>query len=129
MQRREVVAEMEAAPTAAAMLAMHARQVRSVSERSAGIAWVVEHAASSDRRVAALWRRMTDNRRFAVAWAATTLLAKPDASRRLERDDAENVFWIALDWNTYRTLTRDRGFQPDEFESWLRRYYRQMLGA
>jgi AcrR family transcriptional regulator len=129
MRRREVVAEMEAAPTTAAMLDLHAQQVRSVSERSAAIAWAVEHAATSDRRVARLWRTMTDNRRFAVAWAAETLLAKPDALRHLERDDVEDVFWLALDWNTYRTLARDRGFLPDEFEAWLRRYYRGMLGA
>lgn len=126
MRRREVVAEMEAAPNAARMLDLHVHQVRSVSERSAAIAWVVEHAATSDRRVARLWRTMTDNRRFAVAWATRTLLGKPDAPH-LERDYVEDVFWIALDWSTYRTLTRDRGFDPDVFEAWLRRYYRGML--
>ena len=129
MRRREVVAEIEAAPTTAAMLDLHAHLVRSVSERSAAIAWAVEHAATSDRRVARLWRTMTDNRRFGVAWASGTLLAKPDAPPHLERDYVEDVFWLALDWNTYRTLTRDRGFLPDEFEAWLRRYYRGMLGA
>lgn len=129
MRRREVVAEMEAMPTAAAMLDVHAHQVRCVSERSAAIAWVVEHAATADRQVARLWRGMTDNRRFAVGWATTTLLAKPDAPGDLERDDVEDVFWLALDWNTYRTLTRGRGLQPNEFEVWLRRYYRRMLGA
>ena len=129
MRRREVVAAMEAAPTAAAMLDLHAHQVRSVSERSAAIAWAVEHAATSDRRVARLWRTMTDNRRFAVAWATSTLLAKPDAPTHLGREYVEDVFWLALDWNAYRTMTRDRGFLPDEFEAWLRRYYRGMLGA
>ena len=129
MQRREVVAEIDAAPTAAAMLDLHARLVRSVSERSAAIAWAVEHAATSDRRVARLWRTMTHNRRFGVTWAAGTLLAKADAPQYLERDYVEDVFWVALDWNTYRTLTRDRGFVADEFEAWLRHYYRGMLGA
>lgn len=129
LRRREAFAEMEAAPTGAAMLDLHAQLVRSVSERSAAIAWAVEHAATSDRGVARLWRTMTDNRRVGVGWATETLLAKHDAPPHLGRDYVENVFWIALDWNTYRTMTRDRGFLADEFEAWLRSYYRGMLGA
>lgn len=128
MRLRDVVAEMERTPEAATMLDLHARQVRSVSERSAWLAWAVEHAASSDRRVVRLWRTMTDNRRFAVDWAAATLRSKRDAPADLESPYAENVFWVALDWSTYRTLTRDRGLDPLEFERWLREYYRRMLG-
>jgi len=129
MRLRDVVAEMERAPEAATMLDLHARQVRSVSERSAWLASAVEHAASTDRRVARLWRTMTDNRRFAVDWAAAALRSKGDAPAGLEAPYAENVFWVALDWSTYRTLTRDRGFDAREFEDWLREYYRRMLGA
>ena len=129
MRLRDVVRAMEDAPGASPMLDLHAAQVRSVSERSAGTAWAVEHGASSDRRVARLWRRMTENRRFGVRWAAATLLTKPDAPPGCEQAYAENVFWLALDWGTYRTLTRDRGLDPDGFEGWLRRYYRQMFGA
>jgi AcrR family transcriptional regulator len=129
MRLRDVVAEMERAPDAATMLDLHARQVRSVSERSAWLAWAVEHAASTDRRVARLWRTMTDNRRFAVDWAAAALRSKRDAPAGLEPPYAENVLWVALDWSTYRTLTRDRGLDAREFEGWLRGYYRRMLGA
>ena len=129
MRLRDVVAEMERAPDAATMLDLHARQVRSVSERSAWLAWAVEHAASSDRRVARLWRTMTDNRRFAVDWAASTLRSKRDTPAGVGPPYAENVFWVALDWSTYRALTRDRGLDVDEFERWLREYYRRMLGA
>jgi AcrR family transcriptional regulator len=128
MRLRDAVAEMERTPEAATMLDLHARQVRSVSERSAWLAWAVEHAASTDRRVARLWRTMTDNRSFAVRWAATTLRSKRDAPD-LPPPYAENVFWVALDWSTYRTLTRDRGLDTQEFELWLRDYYRRMLGA
>jgi AcrR family transcriptional regulator len=129
MRLRDVVRDIEAAPTAGGMLDLHAALVRSVSERSAGVAWAVEHAASSDRRTARLWRRMTENRRFGMTWAATTLLAKRDARSALDQPYAENVFWLALDWSTYRTLTRDRGLDPEAFEEWLRTYYRGMLGA
>jgi AcrR family transcriptional regulator len=128
LRRREAFAAMEAAPDAASMLDVHASLVRGVSERSAWIAWVVEHAAASDRRVAQLWRTMTANRRSGVEWAAATVLGKPGAPAA-PRPHVENVFWVALDWGTYRTLTRERDLDPAAFEAWLRSYYRGMLGA
>jgi AcrR family transcriptional regulator len=127
IRHRDSVAEMEAAPGATEMLDLHAAQVRRISERSAGVAWAVEHAARSDSDVAELWRRMTRNRRSGVGWAAATFLAKPDAPIELGTDETEQTFWIALDWGTYRSVTRDLGLGADEFQVWLRRYYRGML--
>ncbi len=118
---------MEAAGTAATMLDLHAAHVRSVNQRSARIASVVEHAAVSDPVAGELWRQMLHNRRFGVAWAASTLLAKQDVRRDLVRTDAERVFLLALDWGTYRTLTAEGGLTPERFETWLRGYYRAML--
>jgi AcrR family transcriptional regulator len=126
---RPAVARMEAAATAKAMLDLHAVQVRRISERSAGVAWVVEQAAPGDDRVAEVWRRMNTNRRAGTRWAARTLLAKPDCDSRLRSRDVETTFWLALDWSTYRSLTTGRGLGPRGFERWLRDYYRRMLGA
>ena len=129
MPLRQVVEDMEAAPTAGAMLDLHATQVRSISERSAAIAWTVEHAAPSDRRVARLWKQMTENRAYGVNWATRVLLAKPDVDASLDPESVETTFWLALDWGTYRSLTRERGVSPDAFEGWLREYYRRMFGV
>lgn len=127
MPRRDVVREMESAPDAAVMLNLHAAHLRRVNPRSARIAWVVEHAAPADDVVAELWRQMNRNRRYAVRWAARTLLSKPGRKRRLAPDDAEAVFWIALDWGTFRTLTDRAGLDEDGYERWLRRYYAATL--
>jgi AcrR family transcriptional regulator len=127
MPRREAVAAMEAATGASTMLDLHAAHIRSIAQRSARIAWVVEGAAPSDVDVAELWQTMTANRRFGVKWAASTLLAKPDADPSLARSDVEATFWIALEWGTYRTLTDHRRLSPRAFEAWLRAYYRRML--
>lgn len=126
---REGAARIDAAESAAEMLDLHAAHVRAINERTAGIAWVVEHAAPSDPDVARLWKRMTKNRRSGVKWATTTLLAKPDADPSLEPADVENTFWLALDWGTYRSLTEGTGLTAAEFETWLRAYYRRMLLA
>ena len=127
MPQREAVAEMEATATAAAMLRLHAAHLRTINSRSARLAAVVEHAATTDDAVAALWSRMDHNRRFAVRWAAGTLLGKPGHRRALTREEVEAVFWVALDWATYRTLTDHAGLTADGYEQWLRDYYVAML--
>jgi AcrR family transcriptional regulator len=129
MPQREAVAEMEAAPTAAAMLRLHAAHLRTINSRSARLAAVVEHAATTDDAVAALWNRMNRNRRFAVRWASDTLLGKSGYRRALTRKGVEAVFWVALDWATYRTLSDHAGLTPDGYEQWLRSYYESTLLA
>ena len=126
---RESVAAMQAAPDAAAMLALHARQVRSVSGRAASLFWVVEQAASAHLGIAGLWAQMTDNRRTGARWAAATLLTKPGLASRVGQDYAEEVFWVAIEPGTYRSLTLGRGLSPAGFESWVRNFYEKMLLA
>ena len=124
MPQREVVARIERAPSASAMLDRHAGHVRTINERSARIAWVVEQASSDDPVVEALWNGMNENRSYAVEWATTLLLRKPGRRPGLRQPDVEAAFWVALDWGTYRTLTRYGGLTPTAYEKWLRRYYR-----
>jgi AcrR family transcriptional regulator len=128
MPLRDAVGEMERAPDAGTMLDLHAQHIRTVNARSARIAWVVEHAAPSAPAVAEVWETMTANRRYAVSWAATTLLDKSGAPP-LARADVEEAFWVGIDWRTYRSLTEERGLAPAAFERWLRRYYRAMFGT
>jgi AcrR family transcriptional regulator len=127
MPQREPVARMEVAPTAAAMLALHAKHLRTINERSARIAAVVEAASTGDNSVAELWARMNHNRRVGVRWAADTLLTKPGRRAGLSRQEVDAVFWVALDWGTFRTLTDHAGLDPEGYEAWLRRYYRALL--
>jgi len=124
MPQREAVAKIEAAPSAAVMLELHAAHLRAVNERSAQLALVVEHAADDDDVVGALWREMNHNRAYAVRWATGVLLGKPGRRPGLRRREIEPAFWVALDWGTYRTLTRHAGLTPSGYEGWLRRFYR-----
>lgn len=124
--RRDAAAAIEAAPDAASMLELHAAHIRRVTGRSSRIAWVVEQAARGDDRVAALWKQMNRNRSVGVRWATHTLLGKPDAGHLAEAA-VEAVFWVALDWGTYRVLTEQAGLSDDEFETWIAAYYRNML--
>jgi AcrR family transcriptional regulator len=127
ISRREAVHEMEAAPDAATMLRLHAHHLRVINARSARIASVVEHAASADPTVAALWDQMNRNRAFGVNWATDTFLTKRGRRRGLIRQRILSTFWVALDWGTYRTLTAYAALDDDDYESWLYNYYRALL--
>jgi len=129
MLARESVAAMEATPDAAAMLGLHARHARAVNGRAAQLFWVVEQAAPAHQDIAALWAQMSGNRRAAAHWAAVTLLAKPGLPPRVTQVYAEEVFWLAIEPGTYRSLTLGRGLSPAGFESWIGNYYDKMLLA
>lgn len=124
---RESVAAMEAAPDAPTMVGLHARHTRAISERAAPIFWVVEQAAPAHQDVARLWAQMCDNRRTGARWAATTLLTKPGLPPHISQDYAEDVFWMAIDPGTYRSLTLGRGLSPAGFETWIGNFYGKML--
>jgi hypothetical protein len=126
---RESVAAMEAAPDAAAMLGLHARHVRAVNDRAAQLFWVVEQAAAAHQDIAALWAQMSGNRRTGANWAAVVLLAKPGLPPYVTQAYAEQVFWLAIDPGTYRSLTLGRGLSPADFEDWIGNYYDKMLLA
>jgi AcrR family transcriptional regulator len=124
---RESVAAMQAAPDAAAMLDLHARHTRAISSRAALVLWVAEQAAPAHQDVARLWAQNNDNRCTGARWTATTLLAKPGLPPGIGQQYAEEVFWIAIDPGTYRSLTLGRGLSPADFEMWIRNFYGKML--
>lgn len=126
IRRRPVTTEMEAAPDAKTMLDLHAAHLRRANERAAPIAFVVEHAAQSDPRVAELWAEINRNREDGVQWAARTLLGKPGTDH-LDIGTVEKIFWVALDWGTYRLLTEHVGLDADGYEQWIADYYRRMF--
>ena len=124
---RASVAAQLAAPDASAMLRAHAHHTRSISSRAAPIFWVVEQAASAHPDIVALWAQMNGNRRAGARIAAETLLAKPGLPLHISQRYAEEVFWIAIDPGTYRSLTLGRGLSPDDFETWINNFYDKML--
>jgi AcrR family transcriptional regulator len=124
---REPAAAMNAAPDAPALLDLHAHHARSISGRAAAILWVVEQAAPTHEETAKLWAQNNENRRAGARWAAATLLTKPGVPPHISHRYAEEVFWIAIDPGTYRSLTLGRGLSPAGFETWIRNFYGKML--
>jgi AcrR family transcriptional regulator len=125
----EVAREIEEAPDAWTMLELQSAVVTEINARSARIYWAFETAVSSDERLAAIWARLTEAQLFAIRWSAEVLVQKPGVRADLTLSAAEETILIASDWNTYRTLTTKGGMTPEEFQAWMRRYYRRTLLA
>lgn len=115
----------EEAPDAEAMLELHAQHVVAIGSRSARIAAVIESAAPSSGPLAELWDRMNANRRFGARWAAENLVAKPGVRPDLGQSEAEQTFLVAIDWGTYRLLTRELGLDAAGVREWLLGFYRR----
>lgn len=124
---RESGRRVQDAPDATAMLDLHAAHLRLITPRSARIVSVVEQAAAADRAVGELWGRIIGNRRTGVRWATELFLSKTGRPPGAERADVEPIFWVTVNWGTYRTLTELAGLGDDGYEDWLRRYYAAML--
>jgi len=129
VNQRDRAAAIDAAGDAASMLDLHASHVRTIQARTARVAWSVEVAAPTDANVAELWSQMTANRLSGVGWATRTYMSKAGADPSIKRTDVESTFWLALEWGTFRSLTDEHGLSVDQFERWLREYYRRMLLA
>jgi AcrR family transcriptional regulator len=127
MVSRPIAVAIAQAPDAATMLERHVEYLLTVTGRSARIALAVETAAGADGQVSQLWGRMTHNRRFGARWAADLLMSKPGHRRGLSADEAAEIFVVAIDWATYRTLRVELALTPDQLRSWYRRYYRRLL--
>jgi AcrR family transcriptional regulator len=121
--------EIERAPDAATMLELHAALACEINTRVARICWAVETAVSSDERLAALGARVTESWRFGARWSADVLLRKPGVRANLTTREAEATFQIAIDWNTYLTLTTKSDLSPEKAQEWVTGYYRRMLLA
>jgi AcrR family transcriptional regulator len=127
--RGEARRKIEKAPDAATMLELHAALACEINARVARICWAVDTAVSSDERLAALWARLTESWLFGVRWSAEVLLRKPGVRADLTLREVEATFLIAIDWNTYLTLTTTGDMSPEEVQEWVTRYYGRMLLA
>jgi|ERR1700754_4849075 len=109
--------------TAADALDKHAAYARTVGQRTANIAAVVENAPP----VADLWATMLSNVRFGAHWAAEHIMGQPGLRADATIELVETTLRLAMDWATYRLLTTERGMTPAGFEAWMREYYARML--
>lgn len=111
---REIVGE----PDPRRRLALVARNVRVVRERTAHVTEIVRQAAPADEQIAALWERF--QREFyelGVRGIVETL--DRDGVLAADTTTAADIGWTLTHPDVYQLLVHQRGWSPDDYERWL----------
>lgn len=96
-----------------------ARHLRESAARTAGIVSVIESAAPTDPEIAALWRTLQDQGLRGVTLTASSLQQQGVLRPGLTITRAADILWLYIGPWSYRVLVTERGWNPDEYETWL----------
>jgi TetR/AcrR family transcriptional regulator, regulator of autoinduction and epiphytic fitness len=96
-----------------------ARHLRESAARTAGILSVIESAAPSDPEIAALWRTLQDQGLRGMTLAASGFQQQGVLRPGLTITRAADILWLYTGPWSYRVLVTERGWTPDEYQTWL----------
>jgi AcrR family transcriptional regulator len=130
------------APTAREHLRRHVHGTRLILDRTAPITKVTEVAMATDPEVAAMWQQGEGAQVAPVSWitawpprhvahatAARALVTKPGARLGVSAERAADILYAVLSPALYLSLVRDRGWAPEDWESWALDVLRSQLCA
>lgn len=102
-------------------LAAGARWLRGAHERSAAIQYVLDEAAVVDDVAAGRLAERERTRWDEVRWASGLILGSPPP------DAVVDAMWMLTGRSVWLRLTRERGWTPEQWESWFVRHARVEL--
>jgi AcrR family transcriptional regulator len=119
---RDTVAE----PSPRRRLALVARNVRLIRERTGALPEIVRVAAPADEQIADLWERFErDLYEKGMRGVAETL--ERDGALAVDLTTATDILWTLTHPDLYRLLVRRRGWSADRYEAWLAETMRRQL--
>jgi AcrR family transcriptional regulator len=128
---RDAVRQMMADPDPYQVLARYAAQVRVVAERAAGVMLAAWAAAPGDPAVAALMADLDAQRLRGMTALAASIAAKARQAGCLAdgitEEDIRDALWAFNSPQLISLLLRDRGWSPDQFQTWLARSWTRLL--
>jgi TetR/AcrR family transcriptional regulator, regulator of autoinduction and epiphytic fitness len=119
MLQREWASRAETAGSVADFLAIVARVLVDAERRSAGLVVAAFEAANRDESMRALAERLRAQRAETAAWIVDALIRRSSVSAEVRREEAIDTVWLLMDPHVFCTLTRDRGWTPQQFERWF----------
>jgi AcrR family transcriptional regulator len=119
MFERQWAAAAAEAEDAAAFLAIFAQALCEAAVRSGGIIAVADEAAWTDREIAALSRRLCQQRVTTVTWIVDGLRKRTALRAEVTRKMAIDVLWLLMEPLVFQRLTRERSWAPAQFEQWF----------
>lgn len=102
-----------------AILRRHVAHVVEVNRRVAPLQRVAEGAAGADQDIAALWRRLVDQRMQGQRSVAELLASRGGLAPGLTSRRAAEIIWAMTDARLYHSLVVDRRWSRASFEEWL----------
>ena len=99
-------------------LRLNARNSREGKLRIAALAEVIRSAAPLDADIHALWRRIGTEYRANQRAIVESIAEKGALRSGLDVDRAADVLWTLNHPNTWQLLVPERGWTPEEYETW-----------
>jgi len=112
---REVLEE----PDPERQLRLNARNSREGKLRVAALAEVIRSAAPLDLDIKALWERINREYHANQRVIVETIDHKCSLQRGLTVDRATDILWMLNHPNTWQLLVGQRGWTPEQYESWV----------
>jgi AcrR family transcriptional regulator len=126
-EARGYVQQIRAEPDPGRKLELYAHAIREIQERLAPLFRVLQDAAPTDPQLDALWREIGARRAGNMRLLAAELAATGGLRHDLSVDDAADIIWATNSSEFFLLLVRDRGWDPDRFEQWLARTWKELL--
>jgi AcrR family transcriptional regulator len=128
LNERDVIHEIEEAPTARAKFVLFAALIRSILGRTGPLWHALEQGAAQHEELATLLQFATAGRLEGMREAAANLVETGCLRDGVGADEARDVLWVASSPNLYRLFVIERGWTPDRYEAWLADFMMAMLG-
>jgi AcrR family transcriptional regulator len=113
---REVVAERDPQEK----IRRTAQSARAAKERIGGVLRVIRTAAPIDPDIAALWNRIESDFHANQRVIVESLAARKALRRGLDVDRAADLLWTLNHPDVWHLLVDQRGWTPEEWETWFR---------
>jgi AcrR family transcriptional regulator len=115
---REYVRAIRAETDAVKKLQIYAAALRRIQQQFAPLFRVLQGAAPLDPELAALWHSISERRAANMRIFAADVAATGRLRPNLSVEKAADIIWSMNSPELYLLLVEDRGWSPEEFETW-----------
>jgi AcrR family transcriptional regulator len=127
MLKRPWARKARGASSAPAFLAIVGSVLVEAEQRSAGLILAAFEAANHDESMSALADQLRSQRAETAAWIVDELMRRASLRDGITREQAIDTIWLLMDPHGFIALTKDRGWDAEQFEAWFIDSVRRLL--
>ena len=124
---RDYVQQMRSEPDAGRKLDLYAAAMRRIHARLAPLFLALRDAARTDPEAAAVWNRISERRAANMRLLAADVASSGQLRPALGIQDVADTIWVTNSPEVHQLLIGDRGWTPEQYESWLASLWRRAL--